>query len=115
MPSIQENKTNLIAKAKNMEENLINVSADAATIEACFTLIAMSRGTHEIKQRCQTSGCNKLVKTSPYCKPCQARASARARARSHKHHLTGELVVRTKRQMADPSAFERGKEWETQE
>ncbi|KAF5564039.1 hypothetical protein FPHYL_4903 [Fusarium phyllophilum] len=61
MPSLQENKTNLIAKAKNIEKNLMDVSADAATIEACFTLIAMSRGTHEIKPHCQTSGCNNLT------------------------------------------------------
>ncbi|KAF4415519.1 hypothetical protein FACUT_13339 [Fusarium acutatum] len=89
MPFIQENKTNLIAKAKNIEqEDLINMSADAATIEACYTLIAMSRGTHEIKQHCQTSGCNKSVKTTFYCKYCQARARARARARSHKHQYS---------------------------
>ncbi|KAG4266374.1 hypothetical protein FPRO04_05860 [Fusarium proliferatum] len=78
MPSIQENKTNLIAKAKNIEETLINVSADAATIETCFTLIAMSRGTHEIKQHCQTSGCN----------------NARARARSHKHQYSTRSKAR---------------------
>ncbi|KAG4295069.1 hypothetical protein FPRO06_01653 [Fusarium proliferatum] len=94
MPSIQENKTNLIAKAKNIEETLINVSADAATIETCFTLIAMSRGTHEIKQHCQTSGCNKSVKTTFYCRSCQARASARARARSHKHQYSTRSKAR---------------------
>ncbi|KAF5630662.1 hypothetical protein F25303_9896 [Fusarium sp. NRRL 25303] len=93
MPSIQENKTNLIAKAKNIEQtDLINVSADAATIEACFTLIAMSRGTHEIKQHCQTSGCNKLVKNTFYCRSCQARA--RARARSHKHQYSTRSKAR---------------------
>ncbi|KAG5753996.1 hypothetical protein H9Q69_002826 [Fusarium xylarioides] len=86
MPSIQENKTNLIAKAKNTkQEDLINTSADAATIEACFTLIAMSRGTHEIQQHCQTSGCNKSVKTTFYCKSCQARGRARADARKHQY------------------------------
>ncbi|KAF4502441.1 hypothetical protein FAGAP_1327 [Fusarium agapanthi] len=57
---IQENKSNLIATTKNIkQEDLINMSADAATIEACYTLIAMSRGTNETKQHCQTSGCNK--------------------------------------------------------
>ncbi|PNP77837.1 hypothetical protein FNYG_08918 [Fusarium nygamai] len=91
MPSTLENKTKLIAKAKNIkQEDLINISADAAIIEACFTLIAMSRGTDKIKQHCQTSGCNKSVKTSFYCKSCQAHARSRARARadSHKHQYS---------------------------
>ncbi|KAF5683392.1 hypothetical protein FDENT_7248 [Fusarium denticulatum] len=99
MPSTKENKTKLIAKAKNInQEDLINMSADAETIEACFTLIAMSRGTHKIKQQCQTSACNKSVKTSFYCKSCQAHARARARARaradSQKHSYSTRSKVR---------------------
>ncbi|KAI8419409.1 hypothetical protein FOFC_01992 [Fusarium oxysporum] len=53
-----ETKTNLIADAKDIEQDLINMSASAATIQACYILVAMSRGTHEIKQHCLTSGCN---------------------------------------------------------
>ncbi|KAF5720630.1 hypothetical protein FMUND_4078 [Fusarium mundagurra] len=97
MPSTLKNKANLIAKAKNTkQEDLINMSADAATIEACFTLIALSRGTHKIKQHCQTSGCNKSVKTSFYCKSCQAHARARARARadSQKHQYSTRSKAR---------------------
>ncbi|KAF6528898.1 hypothetical protein HZS61_000210 [Fusarium oxysporum f. sp. conglutinans] len=59
MLSTQETKTNLIADAKDIEQDLINMSASAATIQACYILVAMSRGTHEIKQHCLTSGCNK--------------------------------------------------------
>ncbi|RBQ74037.1 hypothetical protein FVER14953_09682 [Fusarium verticillioides] len=98
MPSVQENNTKLIAKATKSikQEDLINISADAATIEACFTLIAMSRGTHKIKQQCQTSACNKSVKTSFYCKSCQAHARSRARARadSHKHSYSTRSKAR---------------------
>ncbi|KAF5989597.1 hypothetical protein FBULB1_774 [Fusarium bulbicola] len=96
MPSIQENKSNLIATTKNIkQQDLINMSADAATIEACYTLIAMSRGTNEIKQRCQTSSCNKSVKTTFYCKSCQARARARTRASSHKHQYSTRSKARS--------------------
>ncbi|KAF5602337.1 hypothetical protein FPCIR_1955 [Fusarium pseudocircinatum] len=97
MPSTKENKTKLIAKAKNIkQDDLINMSADAATIEACFTLITMSRGTHKIKQQCQTSACNKSVKTSFYCESCQAHARARARVRadSQKHSYSTRSKVR---------------------
>ncbi|KAF5601809.1 uncharacterized protein FSUBG_7981 [Fusarium subglutinans] len=100
MPSIQENKSNLTAITKNIkQQDLINMSADAATIEACYTLIAMSRGTNEIMQHCQTSNCNKSVKTTFYCKSCQARARARARARtcasSHKHQYSTRSKARS--------------------
>ncbi|KAL7761061.1 hypothetical protein ACKLNR_007596 [Fusarium oxysporum f. sp. zingiberi] len=60
MLSTQETKTNLIADAKDIEQDLINMSASAATIQACYILVAMSRGTHEIKQHCLTSGCNNI-------------------------------------------------------
>ncbi|KAF4943392.1 hypothetical protein FGADI_13453 [Fusarium gaditjirri] len=90
MPSTQDNKTNRIADAHDIGQDLINVSASAATIEACYTLIAMSRGIHKIKQHCLTSGCNKSVRTTFYCKSCQDRA----RARSHKHQYSTRSKAR---------------------
>ncbi|KAK2486405.1 hypothetical protein H9L39_00332 [Fusarium oxysporum f. sp. albedinis] len=87
-----ETKTNLIADAKDIEQDLINMSASAATIQACYILVAMSRGTHKIKQHCLTSGCNKSVRTTFYCKSCQARA----RARSHKHQYSTRSKARNK-------------------
>ncbi|KAJ4030942.1 hypothetical protein NW756_011823 [Fusarium oxysporum] len=92
MLSTQETKTNLIADAKDIEQDLINMSASAATIQACYILVAMSRGTHEIKQHCLTSGCNKSVRTTFYCKSCQARA----RARSHRHQYSTRSKARNK-------------------
>ncbi|KAF5618910.1 hypothetical protein F52700_11988 [Fusarium sp. NRRL 52700] len=97
MPFTMENKTNLSADAKGVKQhNLINMSTDAATIEACYTLLAMSRGTHKIKQYCLNTDCNKLVKTTFYCKSCQARDRNRARARvdSHKHQYSTRSKAR---------------------
>ncbi|KAG7422604.1 hypothetical protein LZL87_004383 [Fusarium oxysporum] len=97
MPSIQEDKTNLIADAKNIEQDLINMSASAAMIQACYILVAMSRGTHEIKQHCLTTDYNKSVTTTFYCKSCQARArsqkhqySTRSKARSNENRINAD-------------------------
>ncbi|KAF4344908.1 hypothetical protein FBEOM_1194 [Fusarium beomiforme] len=87
MSPSNENKT-YDARANDVDYDLIAMCQRAAMIQAAYTLVAMSRGTHDTTPVCETPSCiNKAVKVSTYCKDC------RAHVHVHKYQTRSKRLI----------------------